>query len=56
MKGITRLTDQADAGRKSRPRQKQRGGEGAGAEYRGLTRLPFHCCALEAKNQVISLI
>jgi len=31
VKGITRLTDQADAGRKSRPRQKQRGGEGAGA-------------------------
>ena len=23
--------------------------------YRGLTHLPFHCCALEAKDQVISL-
>jgi hypothetical protein len=35
---------------------KSRGGEGAVRSDLGLTRLPFHHCALEAKNQVISLI
>jgi hypothetical protein len=36
--------------------QERHGGEELCGVVGGLTRLPFHRCALEAKNQVISLI